>query len=366
MPTTFPPSGLDRATGTGGLPGTPNPANAIAQQIATTFNGVGTFFEEEGGSPQFNFGEQGTVRHVFWCDQANTFPQMIPLIQRGQVYTDSQGDISKVLDTTVSFFKPNLARIEITCEGLNWGVPPDEFSAEPQEINPDIMKHPRYNYGPAGANLSSGYGLTAQEKGVIRRVINNSSFYTANDAFNSLFNGAGVTASGPIDWTNGVMGNQVPRQMAWEIIQKNWRGEDTFYLPAIVVTYSSFFYSPQPICPGGFIDNPISSIFGPSVPYYFWSISGTDNSSPANNILQTPEGKLNNLFSYGVTYLRKCDTYQYQRTWFKLTQNWVGAPTGPPGTNPDGTVQNYIHWDPDLYAIPTTPLARYPGQPAGT
>lgn len=347
----FPPSSVDRATGISPFPGTPTPANAIAQQIATAFNGRPTqFFEEEGGSPQFNFGEQGTVRHTFWCDQDNTFPQIIQLIQRGIVYTDSFGNISKVLDSTVSYFKPNLCRIEITAEGLSWGAPPDEFNIEPQDINPDLMKHPRYNYGPAGVNINSNYGLSAQQKGVLRRIIQNDSSYSANDAYKQLFNGAGITASGNIQWS------MVQQQMAWEIIQKYWRGEDTFYLPSLVVTYSSFYYSPQPICPGGFIDDPTHSTFGASVPYYYWSLDGTDDRTPSNNILQAPQGVLNNLFSNGVTYLRKADTYTYQRTWFKLTRTWVGAPTGPP----DADGNNYINWDPDLYQIPVTALGPLP------
>ena len=354
-PTTFPPSGLDRATGLMGLPGTPQPANSIKQVIATVDTVPGTFFEEMPDSPQFDFGEQGTVRHTFECDWAITFQNLIPLIQRGQIFLDSFQNYSKIINTTVHYMPGNRCHIEITAEGLNWGIPPDEFSIEPMEINPDIFKHPRYNYGPGGANLASGYGLTAQEKGLIRWTLAQNSI-TAYDAYQNIFSSNGAQmAGGNVDWTNGVVGNTIPKRMAWEIIQKSWRGEDTFYLPALVVTYSSFYYNPVQVCPGGFIDDPTNSIFGPSIPYFFWSRNGTNDHASNNNILQAPEGRLNNLFSNGVTYLRKCDSVTYQRTWFKLTQTWVGAPTGPS----DGT-STYIYWDPDLYAIPTTPIGPLP------
>lgn len=349
--TTFPPSGLDRADGTGDFPGTPTPDNAISRQIATELNDAGTYFEESPDSPQFNFGEQGTIKHDFECDP-DTFFQLIPLIQRGQITTDSYGDVSKVLESSATYSKGNRYKVSVTSEGLNWGIPPDEFDVQPQDINPDLMKHPRYNYGPAGANTATGYGLTAQMKQAIRFIINQNTNYMGASGFNMIFNGAGIVGPGGV-----IKMSTTQQQMAWEIIQKYYRGEDTFYLPALVVTYSSYYYSPQPLCPGGFLDDPIFSSSGASVPYFFWSIDGTDDPSNTNNILQNIEEQDQwNLWSNGVTYLRKADTFQYARTWFKLTQTWVGAPTGPEDQNN----QTYIFWDPDLYKNPPTELGPLP------
>lgn len=352
-PTTiFPPSGLDRADGTGNFPGTLTPPNSIQRQIATRFGGIpGAYFEEMPDSPKWNFGEQGTVSHTYECDE-ETFIQLIPLMQRGQLQLDSFDDLSKILESSAEYIKGNRYRINIVSEGLNWGIPPDEFSVEPMEINPDLMKHPRYNYGPAGSLDGDEFGLTAQQKAALRFVINQGNNYSANSAYNVLFAAGGIAGpGGTIDFS------PIQQRMGWEIIQKYFRGEDTFYLPALVVTYSSFYYNPQPLCPGGFIDNPIFTRFGPSIPYFFWSRNGTDNPGAFNNILQTiAEGDSWNLWQNGVTYLRKADTFQYTRTWFKLTQTWIGAPTGPKDTNG----QNYIYWDPDLYQNPPPALGNLP------
>ena len=71
-------------------------------------------------------------------------------------------------------------------------------------------------------------------------------------------------------------------------------------------------------------------------------------------------GNIGNLYSSGVTYLRKADQERFERTWFRRTQTWIGAPTGPTDANGN----NYIYWDPDLYNVISTSL-QYPPVPAG-
>ena len=377
---TFPPSGTDRADGTGQFPGTPTAGlNAIIRIAATPspsgYNPSGSqdvvgvsYFEEMPDSPEYDFGEQGTVRHTFECD-ADTFNDLIPVLQRGQVQFDSSGDVSRILNTTAQWQRGNRVRFSVTSEGLSWGRPPDEFTMEPMEINPDLMKHPRYNDGSAGA---TGNGLTDAQKGAIRFVNGSQTAYDAAQGFMQVLLGGGVdpsvaAGSGPL--FPGAVQNASPinqyqytiqQRMAWEVISKYWRGEDTFYLPAIVLTYTTFYYPEEgapPMNPGGYIEDPtLASPF--AIPYYFWSLDGTDTtgSNNSNNKLQSfAVGNIGNMYSSGVTYLRKADQERFERTWFRRTQTWIGAPTGPVDANGN----NYIYWDPDLYSKIKTRLG-YP------
>lgn len=369
---TFPPSGLDRADGTGLFPGTSTPPNvAIAAQIATPapggIAGDGTFFEEDPDSPEFDFGEQGTVSHSFTMD-TQTFQDLIPSIQRGQYQTDSVGDISRILTSSAKWQKPDRVKLRIVSEGITWGIPPDEFTIEPLDINPDLMKHPRYNDGSEGA---TGNGLTDQQKGVIRAVTNSQTSYNAYTALQAVLMGGWTLPTGTGGATQPVFptANTIQQQMAWEVIQRYWRGEDTFYLPAIRVTWSRFYpipltYAPDfpGLNPGGYIEDPVVDGI---IPYFFWSLDGTNSTDQSNDILQNFSiQSITNLYANGVTYLRQCDQLVDQRTWYKLTSIWIGAPTGPT----DSMGNNYIYWDPVIYkkVPPGTPLPYPPLGPLPT
>jgi hypothetical protein len=364
----LPANGLDRSDGSGMQWGTyidPEDIPAvIAQRIATDGpDGAGSFLEEDPASPRIDFSEQTTVQHVLWCDCGipgspgmynGTLAMMIPLIQRGQIYTDSYGDVSRVLNSVVERAMPNICRITITCEGMNFGLPPDEFSVEPMEINPDLMKHPRYNYGQNG-NTDTGYGLTAQQKGILRYALSLNNIQ-AQDAFNAIFGSpdssgnyvfpfvsSGFYPGGKVTWS------MAQAQMAWEIIQKTWRGEDTWYLPALVITWSTYIFPLvgdllPGLNPGGYVEDPTNG-FDAAVPYWLWSIDGTNDNSFSNQIFQKLSTYNSDLYFNGVTWLRKADRLDFVRTWYKYTRTWIGAPTGPK----DAGGQNYIYWDPDLY-----------------
>jgi hypothetical protein len=377
----IPPSCGDRADGTGVFPGTPLPANideVIAQWTATgsPLSAQG-FFEEDAASAKFDFGEQTTIQKVFYCDCGppgtaggigGTYGQLLPLIQRGTIQTDSYGNVTKILNSVAERMKPNLMKLTITSEGLSFGIPPDQYSVEPQEINPDLMKHPRYNYGQNG-NSTTGYGLTQLQKGMIRWALGGQNNYSAVAVLNQIFNGAGV-GPGPSN-TSEILWTVPQQQMAWEIIQKTYRGEDTWYLPALVVTWSRYYFpygvnNLPSLNPGGYIEDPTDGM-DVSIPYFFWSIDGTDNNptNGSNDTLQYMSTFNSDLYADGVTYLRKADSLTYERTWFKYTRTWVGAPTGPQDQNQ----QNYIYWDPDLYpqwdaasqSFSTTALGPLPG-----
>lgn len=144
-----------------------------------------------------------------------------------------------------------------------------------------------------------------------------------------------------------------------EILTKLWRHEDTPYIPCYQVTHSQYFFAPTYLNPGGYIEDPRGWI-----PDYFLN--------PNTNQTLVPRGNVNNPFGnldtdpskfwvggssifdamaninpqcYSVTgqfgggtnisWLRKSDEIDYQRTWFKVTHTWIGSPIG--------------HWDTDLY-----------------
>jgi hypothetical protein len=365
-PATNPPSGLDRATVIGDFPGTPTPDNAIAQRIATLYTDEKTFLEEDPNSPNIELGEQGTIRHTFWCDWDITALGFLTggTLQRGSYFKDSYGNHSRVLNSSIDHFKGEIAKVVVTCESAAFGLPPDEFSIEPVELNPDAVKHPRYNLGQYIANEDDDDDgdydfLNDQQKGVIRYVTQAPSLYAARDSLQGIFNSSQTSfAGGPIRWTTN------EQKMAWEIVTKFYRGEDTFYLPAFVVTYTTFYAYPQSdvftINPGGYIEDPTTVVFGASVPYDFWSIDGTDDNTPLNNLLQCVQGGgAGSLWDSGVTYLRKADKVSFERNFWKITQTWVGAPTGPKTGN-----GNYIFWDPDWYGATATELQPLPTTPS--
>lgn len=348
---TFPPSCFDRAYGgDSGFPGTADPVSSFVQGIATASPaGNGGFFEEMPDSPEMDFGEQATIVHTYEMD-AGTFFFLEPFVQRGQVCQDSFGNFTKILSTQVNWQKGNRVRMRITAEGLSFGIPPDEFQIEPFENNPDLLKHPRYNSANIGSDGVSVPGLTDQQKAVIRFYLQTIGSDSLSNTLHNIFTGGYSPMGGSVKWAVG------QQQMAWEIITKYWRGEDTFYLPCLRVTYSYYNFAPIILNPGGYIEDPVAT---GQIPFNFWSIDGTPDPSPGNDILQyLPTALSYNLYSNGVTYLRQADQQNYQRTWFKLTKTWIGAPTGTGSSVPGET--NYIHWDADLYQVPPTPLAALP------
>lgn len=344
MPTslydTFPPSCLNRADGNSilGMPGTVNSYYSIFQQFATPYQGFGTFFEEDPNSPEFNFGDQATIVHTFYMD-INTFNQITWLIQRGQWQLDSYGNLTRILNSSAQFMKGQYYKVTVTAECVTFNTPPDEFSIRPVEINPDLMKHPRYN-GTNNANAK----LTDQQKAAIRFALSQQTSYGVQNAFSMIVGGSGVTPGGSLFPNAGSSTPDPQLQMAWEVLTKEWRGTDSFYLPAFEVTWSSYYYNAVEMDPGGYIDT-VENMTA-QIPYEFWSLDGTDDTGDSNfdNVsFANPYQFLGeiSLYSGGITYLKKADQDDYVRTWHRVTSTWIGSPTG----NSDYAV----FWDPDLY-----------------
>ena len=143
-----------------------------------------------------------------------------------------------------------------------------------------------------------------------------------------------------------------------EIISKIWRQEDTPYLTAYQVTWAQYFFTPVYMNPGAYIENPVGI-----VPSYFFEPNAVSNSFPQGDLESTfgnldtvgpvtpgnptifdKLAKLNpqdysvdgtSTGAVNISWLRKSDEVEFQRTWFKYTHTWVGSPIGT--------------WDKDIY-----------------
>ncbi len=333
QPTLFPPNGIDRADGTstayGVLPGTPDPPAAImmigndssGNPFAVNKAGLANFFEEYPDSPTIERSEQATITHRFVCDES-TGIDMITTFGRGTILTDSFLNSTKVLTTTLTHNRGGFYTFTMVSEGLTFDNPPDLFSIEIVELNPAAEKHPRYSdlsyqdrYTVRNANITDASDLSTQYESVI-----------------STFTG-GPSGSNP--GAAQFPGPPVPRNQyneAKELLLKLHKGEDSFYLPGYKISWSQYFWSPQPLNAGGFIEDPIGS---GTLPFYFWSLNGSED--PGS---QTQPGIFSNswfadlaaanptIFGTGISWLRLADSVDYERTWYKITHTWQGGPLG--------------------------------------
>jgi hypothetical protein len=313
---TFPPTGIDRATGTGDFPGTPNDPNDIVEAPE------GPFFEEDPGSPEIERAEQATFTHTFYCDET-TGNDILTSYGRGILFQDTVGNITKLLSSKINHMRGGYCKLVMVSEGVNFDNPPDEFELDIIDINPNIEKHPRYSaltykdrYIVRNANISDNVDLAQQYKNAI----------------------------------NQIPAGQISRKnQAQELLFKLHKGEDSFYLPGFKISWSSYYWLPQLLNPGGYIEDPIDD---GGLPYFFYSTDGLPggdsifadcvNINPT--IYKTPDGA-----DSGISWFRLADTQHYNRTWFKLTRSWQGGPIG--------------HWDNELYN--KTPQAYQTSEDAG-
>lgn len=142
---------------------------------------------------------------------------------------------------------------------------------------------------------------------------------------------------------------------AQEIITKIWRMEDTPYLAGIEVKWSQYYFLPPIFNLGSYLEDPTFII-----PNYFmqpdralgelpprqgisFPVAGADNIFKLNASIN-PQDFSNTGLSNGVTnisWLRKADELDQQRTWFKITHTWIGSPIG--------------YWDLQLYGATARP-----------
>lgn len=218
-----------------------------------------------------------------------------------------------------------------------------------------VVTLPNVNYQPQ-LDFVSGSALIQDGSG----------HYTSPPAAVPSLVGSGVT-SGTNDPNYYVSVNSVvlasyslslAKAAAQEIITKLWRIEDSPYMPGIEMKWSQYYFLPPLLNLGSFIQDPTYII-----PTYFLQPDRPVGGLPPRGGIAYPVAGSDNIFQYnaawnpqdysangtpsGVTqisWLRKADEIEYQRTWFKITYTWVGSAIG--------------YWDLQLYGAynrPTLP-----------
>lgn len=348
------PCGFDRADGEGGRPGTPAQDGQVLGQYAGVAEGsdpADNPIEEAEDSPVVERAEQATLTHTFKMGW-NTALTHISTIGRGTIREDSFGNIFLVLSASIHRCPGRQAIMTVVEESKSFDVPPDEFSIVPVELGVNLLKHPRYFY----AFFGDGYGSTTEQQNQMVIRLLQDYFDNTSAAFRDAIlklladsigdnDGAGSVqppayVGGAYDPAAKVAGTDMAKRAAMEIVQKYWRGEDTPYVVGYEMTWSQYFFVSPWLNPGGYVEDPIYDAV-PQLPEFFFSrVYPPDPSQTIFDFIPainpqcysddgTADGAVN------ISWLRKADQVEFQRTWFKLTSTWIGSPVG--------------HWDTDLY-----------------
>jgi len=370
--------------------GTPNPTDGL--QVYNDPDGTNI----QGGTDEVEIerAEQATSQHLFRTTYENAV-SLLSVMGRGTfvedsgTFTNGVRTIWRILSSKLKSIRGGYAEISTVAESISFDSPPDDYQMIPVELGIDILKHPRYSWALNPTVNDQSVGTTvgdtpiyfSQIKESIMRMIQtyrDSPFYPSADNINGLiqnnitsqiksgilsinypnpaynpsaktFNPVswdGTTANlpttncqyfvigVPVDLDNPADTIAIAIAAAKEVIGKLWRQEDTPYVVGFQVTWTQYFFAPVYENPGGYIENPVGI-----VPDYFLSPSqnGTDTIFDQMALVNpqcysddgTPSGNLD------ISWLRKADEVVYERTWFKVTRTWLGAPIGK--------------WDADLH-----------------
>lgn len=306
------PSGFDRADGSGIgaetlYAGTPPPsiANAILVGINASTNNPNFIFQEYSDSPEIELSEQGTLVHKFNCDW-QTGLWIVNTFKRGDVLVDSQNNFTRILILRLQPYQKTaakMANLTITTESLSFNSPPDEFDVQLVELNPALEKHPRYS-AMSYANRLTVDQLVSTNNGDISQL--------------QLDNIYSMNSTNPAACTQSL-----------ELALKKFKGEDSFYLNAYKVVWSQYYWTPPIINPGNYLEDPFED---GGLPVYFWS---ADQTPTGENIFSQTCFFNQNMYPfvdsaglppYGLSWLRQTDLVTLNRTWYKITRSWLGAP----------------------------------------
>jgi hypothetical protein len=287
--------------------------NSSTGGVINNPGGYSTLFEEMDDSPVIEGSEQNTVTHVFKVDWY-TGAMLQQMYTRGTammdsgLFTNGYPNVSRVLTTRLQpdpkTFKQS-ATFTVVSETTALPAPPNEFGIETVDFNPPLEKHPRY---PA---------LTYNDK----RLVNTSVVSDYTDISFQNLEQLNELSSSDIQLND-------EKSQALELVYKKWKGEDTFYLSGYKIIFSQYFWFPQQINPGGYIENPFLV-----VPWAYWQdVNGNNvfmNTCTYNeNVFPNANTPESTQPPFGLSWLRKTDSQVLNRTWWKVTSTWEGAPLG--------------------------------------
>ena len=339
-------SGMNRADGlttdSGTREGTATPvaARIISNRAGT--NGTNLpIVEEDPESPEIERAEQCTITHRFRMPWNEALTRMETL-GRGAHLLDDGGNRTRVLSTRVQHQRGGFALLTCTAEATSFDVPWDTFGIVPVELGVNILKHPRYLYALNGSGES--YNRNQQTIRALQNYMDNPSPVLRSALVTQLNASLAFVGSGDTTSSTLLAGTLMCKRAALEIIQKHWRGEETPYLTGYQVTWASYYWRPPYLNPGGYIENPISDGGLPDYfhnPAYPADSTATvfDDIAKINPQCYSTTGLSNGAVS--ISWLRKADELQFERTWFKLTRTWIGSPVG--------------YWDAEFYGASFRP-----------
>jgi hypothetical protein len=166
-------------------------------------------------------------------------------------------------------------------------LPVGEFSLEPQEIYPKVERNPFFT------------GITADTVSAVYNCLYSFDRSGANSA-NTIIQERVTNAQ-----DGGTPGTQTA--FAFELLHKLQNGEESYYIAGYRYSFSTYSYTAPSLSPGG--------------------------------IIGTPGGPIAGDLPGSVQWLRLADKIEpagVNGSMYKLTQNWIGGPSG--------------YWDSDLYA----------------
>lgn len=393
--TPLPPQPLG-AGGSDAILGTPVPEFGL--QSSSNNGGIPTI-ENDDDSPTIERAEQATSMgslKMSWTDCLNYIPLIGrgTFVQDsfGNVWRILSSKIQAFRSGQL------MGKLSYTAESISFDSPPDDYQMIPVELGIDILKHPRYAWAlipyvtdqSTFAIVGDTKVFYTQQKSSIVRAIQSYRdapvYMNANlingliqdSVLNQIANGKinvpipnpnyvppanvvydpnknptsanwdGLTASlSKIPNTVQNLILQVPVNIedpfdpitiaiaaAKEIISKLWRQEDNPYVVGFQVTWSQYYFAPVYENPGGYQESPVGIVND-----FFLSPSQDGSNTIFDQIAAiNPQSYSSDRTPYGsldISWLRKADEVEYQRTWFKVTRTWVGSPIG--------------HWDNNLY-----------------
>jgi len=367
-PTLWPPVGLDRADGSQSIDGmtigTPTPSGTIS----VSGSAGGLFFEEDPDSPEIERGEQCTARHTFQCDPTSA-QVILQSFGRGTVVMDTANNVWKILTCTSQRLRADRCRIIMVQEGISFDTPPDQFRIEAVELNPDLMKHPRYAFltGQERSQAGSAAGAISftsfqQMAGAIQTIPHTAGTWEIEPG--NTIHIASTYPEGATDpgaarvYTQSGADNGSSQQhfvAAYELMQRMFIGESTFYLPGFRVQLTQFYWMPVSLDPGGRIQDPI---LAGGLPFFYWNLDNPQSANTSNTIFTRMAALNPQLYSDNgqasgktqISWLRLADMPMvWERTWFAVTSTWLGAP--------------YSHWDKFIYSQNPSPYPLPPPDP---
>lgn len=380
--------------------GTPAPLGA--RTVNAPNNGTEVTVEEETSSPEIERAEQGTFQHRLQMSYEAAIGYLGGL-GRGTFVQDSGRlfgipTVWRILSAKAQRKRGNVAELSYTAESISFDSPPDEYDLQTADLGLDILKHPRYAWAlnPTGGDDTTGTPVgditvhfTDIKSSIIRLIqsYRDSPFFPSVNQINGLvqtnimsqlksgkldvhynnpdFNGNPVSpttidtpvrwngvnphptancpyfiVSVPVDITNDSDPIAIALAAAKEIISKLWRGEDTPYIPTIELRWTQYFFASVYLNLGGYPEDPVGI-----VPDYFIDPNQDGSDNIFSQLSKICPQLYSAIGSYGgpvnISWLRKADRVDYQRTWFKVDHIWIGSPIGT--------------WDPDLYTTANRP-----------